>query len=164
MLHITIADAPDYRREFNRRREEIRARFAAAAIRPRVPEHVRQIRFVPQPLTAADVADMEWLYLANLARAGELAYADAHRPKTLNQIMHEVAHKHGFSVLDLKSARRPGPLVIARQEYYWRARNETIAAMPQIARFCGNRDHSTIVWGIRQHEQRLRQRDPQTRL
>lgn len=75
-----------------------------------------------------------------------------HRP--LRKIALSVAAKHGVTIDDLLSSRRAHPLPLARQEAMWRMRNETTHAMPSIGK-CLNRDHTTVIYGIRRHEERM---------
>ncbi len=73
---------------------------------------------------------------------------------TLRRIIFEVAAKTGHSVQSLLCARRSAPLVRARHEVWWRARNETQFSLPQIAA-AYNRDHTSIMHGIAMHEKRM---------
>lgn len=70
-------------------------------------------------------------------------------------ILKEVATKHDCLVRDLKSDHRRRALVIARHEACWRLYREADLSLPRIGRFLGNRDHTTILHGIRQHEKRM---------
>lgn len=69
-------------------------------------------------------------------------------------ILRDIAEQYGFKVTALLGWRRPKALARARQELYWRAYDETGFSMPQIGRAL-NRDHTTILYGIRQHEKRM---------
>jgi hypothetical protein len=79
---------------------------------------------------------------------------DAPAP-TVARICHETAERYGVTVADLKSARRGERLVRARQEAMWRARHETSHSLPAIGRFLGGKDHTTVIYGIRKHDQRI---------
>ncbi len=59
------------------------------------------------------------------------------------RIMGEVAEKHGFTLAQICSARRHKPLVIARHEFFYRARQETTHSFPRISgdSQSGGRDH-----------------------
>lgn len=39
----------------------------------------------------------------------------------------------------------------------WALKQEGRWSLPQIGRLLGNRDHTTIIHGVRQHEKRLRE-------
>jgi hypothetical protein len=72
------------------------------------------------------------------------------------QIVSEVCLKHGIDWLEMASARRSRPVVLARNEAAYRLRHETTMSLPQIGRKLGGRDHTTILHSVRQHEARLR--------
>lgn len=66
-----------------------------------------------------------------------------------------VAHEFGVDVEDLLSHRR-GAALTYRQIGYYLARHTTRATYPQIGRAFGNRDHTTIMYGVARAEQRMR--------
>lgn len=72
---------------------------------------------------------------------------DAARP--LNGIVAIVARYYGVSTKDLLSQRRVGGLSKARQVAYYLCRHHTQKTLHQIASALGDRDHSTILHGIR---------------
>jgi len=79
---------------------------------------------------------------------------------TIDQILREVAEKyseHGVTVIELKSKCRTKPLTTARFEAYWRCRQETRHSLPTIGRHIGFRDHTTILYGVRKHEERMKE-------
>lgn len=76
------------------------------------------------------------------------------RQRTMREIAADVAERHGIRVSDMQSDRRTGPLVRARQEFWWLVRKETHQSLPAMAKFMGGRDHTTALHGIRQHERR----------
>jgi chromosomal replication initiation ATPase DnaA len=67
----------------------------------------------------------------------------------------EVGKKHGFSLAELKSARRDRVLVAARHEAFYRVAKETSLSLPAIGKMFGGKDHTTILHGIRQHAKKL---------
>ena len=70
---------------------------------------------------------------------------------TMRQIAEEVAAKHGLaSWKQLRSHRRNRPLVQARQECWWRCREETVHSFPAIGRFFGF-DHTSVLMACRRH-------------
>lgn len=71
-----------------------------------------------------------------------------------HKIAVEVAAKLGISLRELKSARRFRYLVEARQEAMSLMYEKTSLSMPQIGKIL-NRDHTTVLHGIRQHKKRL---------
>ena len=70
-------------------------------------------------------------------------------------IITEVASHYGFTVAMMIGDRRSRPLVLARHLAYWRAARETGASLTAIGRAFGDRDHTTILHGIRRHEERM---------
>ena len=73
---------------------------------------------------------------------------------SLNTIVAEVCAKYGVSWRELISQRRWKPLVHARHEVYWRCITETSASYSRVGRFM-NRDHTTIMHGVKVHGQRI---------
>lgn len=74
---------------------------------------------------------------------------------SIKSIARQVAHKHGLKIADLKSPRKYRDLSRARQEAFWRCYLELPhKSLPQIGRWFGGRDHSTVLHGYRQHERR----------
>lgn len=71
------------------------------------------------------------------------------------RIKHECAVKHGVTVDEIDGIRRAAHIVAARQEAMWRAKNETKLSYPEIGRRFGDKDHTTVIWGVRQHEARM---------
>lgn len=71
------------------------------------------------------------------------------------QITREVLLKHELTWTSVISARRHSQLVRARQELMWRLQRETTMSLPQIGRFIGGRDHTTVLHGARQHQKRV---------
>ena len=74
----------------------------------------------------------------------------------LAAIMYAVASEWGVTVLDLKSARRERRSAVPRQAYYHIAIRRTAHSYPEVARHCGNRDHTTALHGVRVCEERLK--------
>ena len=90
-----------------------------------------------------------WNNMVSLAQFG------ANPQISIAAILHHVAHKHGVTVLDIKSPRRHHSLVLARQEAFYRARHETALSLPQIGMLMGNKDHTTVLHGVKAHTKRL---------
>ena len=98
-------------------------------------------RLVP----AAGAEPIKRGYAIPAARARLPAIAD---------IIAEVARETGLTVAMLVGDRRSRPIVAARHLAYWRVARETGASLAAIGRAFGDRDHTTIIHGIRKHEQR----------
>jgi chromosomal replication initiator protein len=63
-----------------------------------------------------------------------------------------------FSILpkDVESSRRQGALVYPRQIAFYLARVHTACSYPQIGRRFGDRDHTTIMHGVKRIEERVK--------
>lgn len=72
------------------------------------------------------------------------------------RIIAEVAEKHGLTLADLIGPRRHRYVAHARQEAMWALRQRTTLSTTSIGMFLGGRDHTTVMWGLRRHEERLR--------
>lgn len=73
----------------------------------------------------------------------------------LANIIMDVCCKRNVTYHEMIGKRRSKRIAIPRQEAYWRCSKETAASLPAIGRAFGDRDHTTVLHGIRQHEQRL---------
>jgi chromosomal replication initiation ATPase DnaA len=72
-----------------------------------------------------------------------------------DEIIYYVAKKHKVSVADLRGPCRKVKFVKARQEAAYEIRMKRGLTLPQIATILGNRDHTSILHGIRQHAKLL---------
>ena len=68
-----------------------------------------------------------------------------------NEIIYRVAQKHGVSVADLKGQCRKHMFVRARQEAAYEIREQRGLSLPQISKMLGDRDHTSILHGIKRH-------------
>jgi hypothetical protein len=76
-------------------------------------------------------------------------------PQRAKRIMAETAALYSVSVIDLKSERRDALTCRARQHCYWAMRHETTWSLPRIAKLFGDRDHTSILHGVRRHQARI---------
>jgi len=76
-------------------------------------------------------------------------------PAMGHQIARAVAKAHGIGWRDFISKRRWKYVVQARQHAMWEIHKATTLSLPAIARVLGGMDHTTVIWGIRKHQQRL---------
>lgn len=75
---------------------------------------------------------------------------------TMKQISLEVAKKYanlGITYAQLFSAQRHREIVAARQECFYRCSVETNKSLPEIGRYFGNKDHTTVLHGIRKYKE-----------
>jgi len=76
--------------------------------------------------------------------------------RPMHAIICEVANKYGLTHNELVSNRRSRQVAWPRQEAMWRCAKETTFSLPDIGRALGGRDHTTVIYGIRRYEQRMR--------
>ena len=97
-----------------------------AALRRQLAEAHRMIKSIDTRLTQLDIVERQ---IGAIARA--------------------TAHIFGVEPADLLGGtRRGGALIEARFAAYWVARHATSNSLPQIGRYMGRRDHTTIMHGI----------------
>tara|TARA_R110000868_G_scaffold378314_2_gene643760 strand:+ start:252 stop:659 length:408 start_codon:yes stop_codon:yes gene_type:complete len=68
-----------------------------------------------------------------------------------SEIIYRVAQKHGVSVADIKGQSRRPMFVKARQEAAYEIREQRGLSLPQISKMLGDRDHTSILHGIKRH-------------
>lgn len=73
------------------------------------------------------------------------------------KMLEEVAEQTGFTTQQIVGPQRSGDLVAARHYLMWRLRRETTWSLPEIGRFLGGRDHTTVLHGVRKWDQRLKE-------
>ena len=83
--------------------------------------------------------------------------------RTLRSIIAEVAQKYRLSYELIVGDSRRRFIVYPRQEAMWRCYRETGASLPQIGKAFGDMDHSSVRYGIKQHEKRLNSDTPAER-
>ena len=66
-------------------------------------------------------------------------------------ILQEVADKHGITVKDMKGDCRKNKFSRARQEAAYIIKDRLGMSLPKIGRILGNKDHTTVLHGIRKH-------------
>ena len=69
-------------------------------------------------------------------------------------ILREVAAKHGLTVDDLIGQRRTNAVSHPRQEAMYRMRMETPLSLSAIGARLGQRDHTTVLHGVKAHARR----------
>ena len=71
-------------------------------------------------------------------------------------ILREVCAAHGVTMDQLTSHNRSKKFIDARMLAYYRLHKELGLSLPQIGRYIGDRDHSTVYYGIKRYESNLR--------
>lgn len=72
----------------------------------------------------------------------------------LDDLIKDVAKRYGVSVMDIKSQRRGRAISEPRKEFFYQARMKTLRSYPEIGRFCGDRDHTTVYCGAKDYAKR----------
>lgn len=124
-------------------RDALAAHYAEVAARLRGPVSVRRYR---RPKVERD-----WLLIASSIDSSPIP----HGIGAGRDLLHKILAERGVSLVDLLSERRNRYLVAVRHEVMWRLRRETSMSMPEIGRLMG-RDHTSVLNGIRAHEQRMK--------
>jgi chromosomal replication initiator protein len=75
----------------------------------------------------------------------------------VSKILREVAKEFDVPVSAMRGSSRVRHIARTRQIAYLRLRDETDLSYPIIGRIMGNRDHTTIIYGIRAVTARLKQ-------
>lgn len=136
-------------------------RKRGAVFVPDVPRKAALDRLVKHYASLPEIRDAFKRAMDVAREAGRLfSYTGIEPPAkplraVIAEIKAEVAAKHGVTINDLESQTRNQMICLARFEAMWRCRQETIASLPQIGRSFGNRDHTTVLHGIRRHQARI---------
>jgi hypothetical protein len=147
--HVTAV--PEPRRPVSPFERERRARIQAK--REAFERQMANVRGMGVLVAPIDTAGGEWPPYTPPVRYDH--YEAGTPRKSAKLIAQEVCAKHGVSFNDIMSPRRNREVVTARQEAFWRCRKETTLTLPQIGRFLGGKDHTTVLWGIKMYEKRL---------
>lgn len=71
------------------------------------------------------------------------------------RILRETADKHGLTVSDLTGPSQKHREAHPRQEAMYRLRTELNMSFPRIAARLNRRNHTTAIFGVSQHAQRI---------
>lgn len=80
---------------------------------------------------------------------------------SLRDIMEFVAFHCGVEADEIRSQRRFKNLILPRQMYFWLARKQVGKdgnprwSTPTIGLYCGGRDHSTVLHGVREMQRKI---------
>ena len=80
---------------------------------------------------------------------------DTKREITPDIILHTVAEHFGFSPSDIQGPKRIADIVTARQIYMYLCRELTNTNLTTIGKYLGNRDHTTIMHGIKNVQSKI---------
>lgn len=102
-----------------------------------------------------------WRLIDRFERAFELSRdMRGPREKTMTEILKEVSTKYDMTVTQIRSHRRSREIAWPRHEAMWRCYRETSHTLPEIGRFFGGFDHTTVLHAIRAHEGRVSPTNP----
>jgi chromosomal replication initiator protein len=113
-------------------------------------------RPLPKILVGPKITPKEWngkplpKVFAKKVERDILNISSDHEPKlpTLYRVKEAVCEHFKISMVDLQSIRRNKNIVHARMIYYCVARTQTSRSYPDIGKYCGSRNHSTVMNGI----------------
>ena len=136
-----------------RTRDELIAHYKAVRARtnPRIPPPPQPKHKEAAPIIVAPApreVPRDW----NAARDWIIVSTCYGSRVSLSMIRAQVARWHNVTVTDLISERRTANLVLPRKEAYWLCRQVTGRSLPEIGRLFGNRDHTTVLHGVRSYQ------------
>lgn len=82
-------------------------------------------------------------------------FTEDYRPITIELITETVAKEFNLKVSDLKAKKRTAAIVYPRQIAMYLARELTDFSLPEIGRFFGGKDHTTVIYGLDKIKERL---------
>jgi hypothetical protein len=111
-----------------------------------VPEKLRtKTRLYPVPV--GPFMPRDWLLVASTSKDREERQL---LPKiSLRQIIAIVCKVYRIRVECLTGARRTADVIRPRQEAMWLCKKYTLHSLPEIGRFFGGRDHTTVLHAVR---------------
>lgn len=145
--------------------EEMRARYRDVAMRLGLGPAVPVVKRIPPPVrdvidVSRPVGPMQSIAALDAAiedlkqrREAELKALGWQREYLISDLVRIVCAISGFNSNAIRSERRDGAVVRARQMTFWLARRFTTTSMPIIGRNIGGRDHTTVLHGARRVEQ-----------
>ena len=82
-------------------------------------------------------------------------FSDDYRPLTIDSITDMVAKEFDLKVSDLKAKKRTATIVYPRQIAMYLSREMTDFSLPEIGRFFGGKDHTTVIYGYDKIKEKL---------
>jgi len=129
----------------------------------RLKSNVRQLEGAVKKLRAFHLLENKPINVATAQSAiSDIINNSQPTPVTVDKIIEEVARTYLVSPEDIRSQKRNATISAARQVSIYIVREITQMSMVEIGETFGGRDHSTIVYAMRQMEAKL-SRDPHTR-
>ena len=129
----------------------------------RLKSNVRQLEGAVKKLRAFHLLENKPINVATAQSAiSDIMNNSQPTPVTVDKIIEEVARTYLVAPEDIRSQKRNSVISTARQVSIYIVREITEMSMVEIGQTFGGRDHSTIVYALRQMESKL-ERDPRTR-
>jgi hypothetical protein len=140
-----------------RKQEEMFAKRQAlkklAPIAPVIVEEVEPAVWEPGKMSAYQFLQYQHAYQIAV-RAGLIP--GCHEAKgPISAVLKAVAAKYGLDVEQIRHKNGKHVIVRARHEVMWIARTKYQLSFPAIARLMGVIDHTSVIHGVKAHEQRL---------
>lgn len=137
-----------------------------AANDPNRPCPVARIAVMAKDMTLSEIRQAHALLAGRIAhyegqraleeQCGQVVDAARKIAPTFAQIAFAVAQKHSLTVADLTGGSRSPVFAHPRQEAYWTVHKfRPDLSLVRIGQLFGGRDHTTILYGIRRHEERM---------
>ena len=135
----------------------------------RLKNNIRQLEGAVKKLRAFHLLENKPINIATAQAAiSDIINNNQPAPVTVDKIIEEVARTFsgnvpgGITPEDIRSKKRNANISMARQVSIYIAREITNMSMVEIDQTFGGRDHSTVVYAIRQAEQNIK-KDPRTK-
>ena len=135
----------------------------------RLKNNIRQLEGAVKKLRAFHLLENKPINIATAQAAiSDIINNNQPAPVTVDKIIEEVARTFsgnvpgGITPEDSRSKKRNANISMARQVSIYIAREITNMSMVEIGQTFGGRDHSTVVYAIRQAEQNIK-KDPRTK-
>ena len=135
----------------------------------KLKSNIRQLEGTVKKLRAYHLLENKPINIATAQAAiSDIINNNQPAPVTVDKIIEEVARTFsgnvpgGITPEDIRSKQRNANISMARQVSIYIAREITNMSMVEIGQTFGGRDHSTVVYAIRQAEQNIK-KDPRTK-
>lgn len=146
---MSLADIPEFKTA-----DELRKHYAALKRRRKTAEKAILIQATEKALIEKQKPDLSGFVLP-VVIAKEIPvierdwlYVETTDAPSLDQIMRAVCFVSGFSLADMRGDTRVQPIVYARQAFYYISRHAAGESFPRIGRFCGKKNHTTVIYGV----------------
>ena len=116
------------------------------AVKARLWHPKRPTRMIMAPIPATPTNSVPRVPVSLSGAILTLREAELTDLLKLADIMAAVCAVSGLSVVDIKGPSRVRKITYARQLSFFLARRYTIASSTRIGRFCGLKDHTSVLW------------------